>query len=189
MKQQALALADKLYNDNKKQVEIGTLAPIEIVSAEAQVARRQQELTASETRLLQQETVIKNVLSKNGVESPLLASARIVPTDRINIPEQEPVRADQRPGGRPRCKNRREVEQTQINIENTRSVWPAARAHFCRHWIFRPSSTTTASQANRTILPDSWLTPPADPSFSAALARGMGQLLRRNFPDYGVRFS
>ena len=67
VKKQALALAEKLYNDNKKQVEIGTLAPIEIVSAEAQVARRRQELLASETRLLQQETLLKNELSRTGI--------------------------------------------------------------------------------------------------------------------------
>ena len=119
VKQQALALADKLYNDNKKQVEIGTLAPIEIVSAEAQVARRQQELTSSETSLLQQETVLKNVLSKNGVENPLLASARIVPTDRIKIPEQEQVQPIN-DLVEMAMKNRREVEQTRINIENTK---------------------------------------------------------------------
>ena len=39
VRRQALSLAEKLYNDNKKQVEIGTLAPIEIVRAEAEVAR------------------------------------------------------------------------------------------------------------------------------------------------------
>ena len=36
VKQQALALNQKLYDDNKKQVEIGTLAPIEIIRAEAE---------------------------------------------------------------------------------------------------------------------------------------------------------
>ena len=45
VKQQALATSEKLYNDNKKQVEVGTLAPIDIVRAEAEVASRQQDLT------------------------------------------------------------------------------------------------------------------------------------------------
>jgi outer membrane protein TolC len=43
VKRQALALNQKLYDDNKKQVEIGTLAPIEIIRAEAEVARSQQD--------------------------------------------------------------------------------------------------------------------------------------------------
>ena len=38
VKKQALALSERLYSDNKKQVEIGTLAPISIVQAEANMA-------------------------------------------------------------------------------------------------------------------------------------------------------
>ena len=44
MQQDALALADRTLSDNKKQVEIGTLAPIEIVRAQSQVAASQQTL-------------------------------------------------------------------------------------------------------------------------------------------------
>ena len=92
VKRQALALAQKLYNDNKKQVEIGTLAPIEIVRAEAEVAAREQDLTTSETNVLQQETIIKNALSRTGVASPARSpKTRIVPTDRIRIPDVEPI--------------------------------------------------------------------------------------------------
>ncbi len=75
VKQKALDLSMKLYSDNKKQVEIGTLAPIEIVRAEAEVAARQQDLTVSLTNVLQQETILKNVLSRTGVASPSVADA------------------------------------------------------------------------------------------------------------------
>ncbi|MBV9938310.1 MAG: TolC family protein, partial [Acidobacteriaceae bacterium] len=61
-----LATAQALYNDNKRQVEIGTLAPIEVTRAEAQVYSSQQDLLVSQTNLLQQETVLKNALSRNG---------------------------------------------------------------------------------------------------------------------------
>ncbi len=53
VKQQAVDLNEKLLSDNKKQVEIGTLAPIEIVRAEAELASAQQDLTLSQTRVLQ----------------------------------------------------------------------------------------------------------------------------------------
>ena len=76
VKKQALATSERLYNDNKKQVEVGTLAPIEIVRAEAEVASRQQDLTISETQVLQQETILKNALSRNGVASPSVAEAQ-----------------------------------------------------------------------------------------------------------------
>ena len=48
MKQQAVALAQKLYEDNQSQVEVGTLAPLELKRAQAEVARSRQDLTNSE---------------------------------------------------------------------------------------------------------------------------------------------
>src|SRR5947208_9019275 len=71
--QQAVDLNQKLLSDNKKQVEIGTLAPIEIVRAEAELATAEQDLTISQTRVLQQETILKNALSHNGVASPSIS--------------------------------------------------------------------------------------------------------------------
>ncbi len=52
-----LATAQALFEDNKKQVEIGTLAPIEVTRAESQVYTSQQDLLVSQTNLLQQEIV------------------------------------------------------------------------------------------------------------------------------------
>src|SRR5688572_21779114 len=119
VRKQALALAEKLYSDNKKQVEIGTLAPIEIVRAEAEVARSQQELTTAETQVLQQETILKNYLSRTGVASPSLADARIVPTDTLRIPDVEAIQPVQDLVARA-VENRPELAQTQIQIENAR---------------------------------------------------------------------
>ena len=119
VKRQALALAEKLYNDNKKQVEIGTLAPIEIVRAEAEVARSQQELTQSETQVLQQETILKNYLSRTGLMSPSIADARIVPTDQLKIPDVEQVQPVQDLVAKA-VQNRPELAQTQLQIENAK---------------------------------------------------------------------
>lgn len=116
---ESLAVSEKLYNDNKKQVEIGTLAPIEIVRAEAEVAAREQDLTVAETNVLEQETIIKNALSRTGVASPSVAEARIIPTDSIRLPEVEAVRpvqdlVDSALADRP------ELAQSRINLENNR---------------------------------------------------------------------
>ena len=90
--EQALAASQKLYEDNIKQVEIGTLARISIVQAEAEVASRQQDLTVAQTNVLQQEVILKNVLSKNGIASPSVADAHIVTLDRITIPAADNFR-------------------------------------------------------------------------------------------------
>ena len=89
--QQAVAVAQKLYDDNKKQVEIGTLAPIEVVRAEAQLATAQQALVAAQSAVLQLEAVLKSALSRNGLTSPAILEAHVIPTDPIRIPETEAI--------------------------------------------------------------------------------------------------
>ncbi|MBI3404660.1 MAG: TolC family protein, partial [Acidobacteria bacterium] len=90
VKQRSVELAQKLYNDNKRQVEIGTLAPIEVVRAEAEVARTQQDLIVSQTFLLQQQTLMKNALTKNSLDVAVL-TVEVVPTDSISKPTQLPT--------------------------------------------------------------------------------------------------
>jgi len=183
VRRQALALAQKLYDDNQRQVEIGTLAPIEIVSAEAQVARRRQELLVAETRQLQQETVIKNELSKNGVANPSVKDARIIPTDRISVLDQEEVEGlsalvELALSDRP------ELEQTHINLENTRIGMRGSKN------ALRPSLDVTFSTTNNglagTANPDAIVQP--DPYFIGGYGTVLGQIVRRNFPDYSIAF-
>ena len=88
-KRSALILARQLESDNKRQVDIGTLAPIEITRAEAQVATAEQDLTVSETTLLQEEVTIKNLLSRNGLADPLLVNVRVIPLDTIHVPDTD----------------------------------------------------------------------------------------------------
>ena len=65
MKQQALDLAQKLYDDNRNQVQLGTLQQIEVTRAAAEVSARREDLLQSQTNVAQQETVLKNALSRN----------------------------------------------------------------------------------------------------------------------------
>jgi outer membrane protein len=90
VKERSLALAQKTLSDNKKQVEIGTLAPIEVVRAQSEAATRQQDLITSQTTLELQQLLIKNALSRTLVD-PLLADAEVIPTDTMAVPDQEPV--------------------------------------------------------------------------------------------------
>jgi outer membrane protein TolC len=85
VKERSVAVAEKLYNDNKRQVEIGTLAPIEVVRAEAELATNRQDLIVSQTVKLQQETLLKNAISKNSLE-PRLLNVEIIPADAIVQP-------------------------------------------------------------------------------------------------------
>ena len=195
VKRQALALAEKLYNDNKKQVEIGTLAPIEIVRAEAEVARSQQELTQSETQVLQQETILKNYLSRTGLMSPSMADARIVATDQLKIPDVEQVQPVQDLVVKA-VQNRPELAQTQLQIENARISLVGDKSQLLPslNLIASAQNNGLAGERNSLIIaqpgtPGSPILPtPVDPRLLGNFSGVWGQILGRNFPDYTIGF-
>lgn len=88
-KQSAVSVAQQFYENNRKQVQIGTMAPLDVTTAEAQLASSQQDLVVSQTSLEQQEVELKNVLSRNGLGDPLIREVQIIPLDRIDVPEQD----------------------------------------------------------------------------------------------------
>jgi outer membrane protein len=87
--QRSLALAQKTLSDNQKQVEIGTLAPLDVVRAQSSVASAEQALIASKTNLQLQQLVMKNALTRSLPSNSALVQAEVVPTDTVEIPEQE----------------------------------------------------------------------------------------------------
>ncbi|HEV2489989.1 MAG TPA: TolC family protein [Candidatus Acidoferrales bacterium] len=79
VQQAALATSQKLYEDNKRQLEIGTLAPLDVLTAESEVAANNQGLIAAQTTQLQQQTLLMNLITKNPMD-PSLQDVEIVPT-------------------------------------------------------------------------------------------------------------
>jgi outer membrane protein len=88
--QESVNFASKTLSDNQKQVQIGTLAPIEIVRAQSTVASDQQVLTVAKTNLELQQLLMKNAISRTLVD-PRLADAEVIPTSTMQLPAQETV--------------------------------------------------------------------------------------------------
>jgi outer membrane protein TolC len=200
VRRQALALNEKLYQDNRRRVQIGTLAPIEIVQAEAEVAASQQDLTNAETQVQQQEQILKNVLSRTGVDSLMLAEARIVPTTKIKIADTEAIEPVQdlvakAMGARPELEqNRIAIENSKLNIKGTKSA-------------LLPSLDLTADLSNNALSGQvntvPFVNPGGTPSnlvrtrdpnsvnqfFLGGYGTAVAQLFRRNFPDYSIGVS
>jgi outer membrane protein len=85
VQQQAVTVSEKLYNDNKKQLEIGTMAPLDVTRAESELATNRQNLIVAQTAQLQQQQALKNLISKDPL-SPNFVRVEIVPTDKPNTP-------------------------------------------------------------------------------------------------------
>jgi outer membrane protein len=175
----------KLFDDNKRQVEIGALAPIEITCAEAQLYASDQDLVISRTNLLQQETVLKNALSRNGVAAPNLADVHIIPLDKIEIPAKD----DFRPIDdlvRDALEKRPEIAQSRLNIESNKLNLVGIRNSL------KPTLQAFAELTNNGLTGQLTASGAALPGV-AYLAGGYGNLLaqvaRRNYPNYSAGFS
>jgi outer membrane protein TolC len=86
VEQQAVSVSEKLFNDNKKQLEIGTMAPLDVTRAESELASDRQNLIVARTTQLQDEQVLKNAISKDPLASNLL-NVELIPTELPNRPE------------------------------------------------------------------------------------------------------
>ncbi len=180
---ESLDLAQKLYQDNTRRVEIGTLAAIEVVRAEAEVAAREEELTIAETRVRLQQTLFKNAISVNGMSSPSLASSRIMPTDSINVPASEDLGPTEELM-RLALAIRPDIEQSRLRLGNTDINLKAIRNARLPsvNLSFDFTNNGLAGQLNPNFQGSSI---PSE-FFIGGPGTAFKQILRRNFPDYQV---
>jgi outer membrane protein TolC len=126
VKQETLAAARQLYEDDKSQVEVGTLAPLELTRAQALVSSSELDLTRAQGLVAQQEAVMKSALSRTGTADAVLSGVRILPTDTIIVPESDnsPALPDMIQQG---LANRADLAQAAIQIKNGEITVKASR--------------------------------------------------------------
>jgi outer membrane protein len=112
----AVAVSTKLYGDNKKQLEIGTMAPLDVLTAESQLATDQQNLIVAQTVKLQQETILLVAITKNPLAGSL-NGIEIVPTTPIVTPEVVENIALQ-DAVTEAWQKRPEIKQAELNLKN-----------------------------------------------------------------------
>ena len=90
VQQESLTYTQKALEDAKRQAQVGTVPPIQVVSAQSTVATGQQNLIVAQNNLQLQQLLMKNALSRS-IEDPVLAEADVIPTSAIQVPQEEPV--------------------------------------------------------------------------------------------------
>ncbi len=108
----SLALAEKLVEDNQTRVEIGTMAPLDVVQAQAEAATRRQALAQAEATWRTSELALKRLIV-NGTDDPLWRSS-INPADR---PVFAPELFDVEGAVRKALDNRTDLEQARRQIQ------------------------------------------------------------------------
>jgi outer membrane protein TolC len=184
-RRQEVSTAQQLLDDNKRQVQIGALAEIEITRAEAQLYSSQQDLVVSQTNLQQQEIILKNALCRNGISAAGLDNIRIVPLDKIEVPASDEIRPLKDLIDEALAK-RSEIAEAKLNIDSNEmnlvgiknSLKPTlqAFAELTNNGLSGELTALGATQAG-----------------VAYLAGGYGTMLaeiaRRNFPNYSAGLS
>jgi len=90
VQEEALTYGQKALDDAKRQAQVGTIPPIQVVSAQSTVATDQQNLIVAQNNLQLQQLLMKNALSRS-IEDPVLAEADVIPTSAMQVPQNEPV--------------------------------------------------------------------------------------------------
>ena len=191
--QQEITLADKTYSDNKKQVDVGTLAPLEIVQAEAQVASAQQALIVAQTTVLQDQLILLNLISKDP-NSPILRTVEILPTDTADVapPEVEKIplqnliqeattkRPDVLQAGL-------QIKGDNINVQATRNALLPVLTLSGEYATEGLAGNTRLVTTCTPIPPATTCTPP--PQVFTGLATALNQQFTGVYPEYNAQIS
>jgi outer membrane protein len=116
-KERQLAQSSQLTADNRKQLEIGTLAPLDVVNSDSAVASDKQALVASKTNLEYQQLLMKQAIVRN-LNDPQLSQAPVIPTDRValdRLPEEDTPVEDL---VKQAYANNPQIEQAVLNMKN-----------------------------------------------------------------------
>jgi outer membrane protein TolC len=86
--EQSLAFAQQTFGNAKKQLELQSIPEMDVMRAEAEVSKRDQELTVARTNLELQQSLMKNALTKS-LDDPVLEAMPVIPTDRTQPAKAE----------------------------------------------------------------------------------------------------
>jgi outer membrane protein len=189
VKRGALQLAQRLFEDNKSQVDVGTLAPLELKRAQAEVARSRQDLINSESLVLQQEVLLKAVLTRTGGADVQLRETRIIPLDHIEVPAQEAIQPvqdllalafDHRPDV---AQARLQVDNSEISLKGSKNeLLPTLNliGSLQNNGLTGITNPTAPASA----FPTGYL-PTTDPLIGGT-GNLLAQLFGRSFPNYSL---
>ena len=125
-KERGLAQSTRLDDDTRKQLQIGTMAPLDVVNADSTVATDKQALISSQSNLRYQQQIIKQAIARN-LNDSALESAPVIPTDRITTDE---ISEESQPVDvlvKEAFKRRPELEQAVLALRNDEITLKGAR--------------------------------------------------------------
>jgi outer membrane protein len=187
VKERSLELAEKTLSDDREQVRIGAIAPMEVMKAESEESARSQDLLLSQNEQQLQALLIKNAITRD-LSDPVLAAAEVIPTDTMSIPDQEPIMPIQdliadAQGHRP------ELAEARIDLTN-REITRKATANAMKPQVdlvafygaYGLAGVQNPAYGGSPICG----VPPCPPLSPSGYSNAFTDLFKNNSPDYSV---
>jgi len=180
-KSNAVEVAQKFYENSGLQERAGTLARLDVTTAESQLASAEYDLVNSQTNLRQQELQLKNLLSRRGLADPLLASVQIVPLDQIAVPENDDL---------PPLKdllqtalaNRSDLAAERLGIASSEISALGTRNGILPLLVAIGTESTAGLAGTPRTVVSKFGVQTANPYFDGGIGTALSQVFQRNFP-------
>ena len=187
-KERALAQSTQLTQDNRKQLQIGTLAPLDVVNSDASVAADKQALIQSQTNLEYQQLIMKQAIARN-LNDPQLSAAPVIPTDRVGLDrlpeEDEPIEQLISEA----YANNPQIEQAVLNMKNNKITIKAEKNGLLPvldAFAFYGATGLAGAQAPGAINFDTGEPYPPGSFPSVSYGTALGNLVNNSSPNKGV---
>lgn len=184
-KERALAQSTQLTSDNRKQLEIGTLAPLDVVNSDSTVATDKQALIVSQTNLEYQQLIMKQAIART-LNDPALSAAPVIPTDRVGLdrlPEEDTAVEDL---VKQAYVNNPQIEQAILNMKNNEITIKAEKNGLLptvdAYAFYGANALAGAQNPNEKPIFGGTITPVSPVGYGTALK----DLFNSSAPDKGV---
>lgn len=179
---ETLAAAELLLKNTEAQERLGTVAPLQVYSARAEVARARRDLIITQTRIRQQEIILKDFLISRTLEESRLSALHLVPTGVVPPPAAIPV-TPMRDLVATAMTLRPDVGQAAVQLANARIGLTGARSALLPTLdLVANAGSSALAGARAPLVPEQ-----ANPAFIGGFGTGLAQLFGFDYPDYGVQ--
>jgi len=192
-KQHALEQSTKVSSDNRKQLEIGTMAPLDVLNADQAVASDKQALISSQSALNFQQQIIKQAIARN-LNDPALVDAAVIPTDRVSLEELPEEKQSVDDLVQEAFKNSPVLEQAVLTLKNDEISLKGAKNGLLPtvnvFGFYGASASGGAQSPNCEIITSAGFTP-CPPNYVPPIGYGtvLSNLGNSSSPDKGAGFN
>jgi outer membrane protein TolC len=187
--QDSLAAAQRLYDDSKKQAEVGALAPLDVVSAQSAVAASDRDLVVARTNFQIQEIALKNLLSKH--IDPDLEAAEIITTDPLPEPRDSDIPAIQ-DALADAYRSRPDLKTAQMNVQNEQISTQFTASNLLPTWNVFGQYAAAGLQGNCVVAVKATCNAPGLPPgtvVASGTSAALLQMAQATFPEESLGFT